>query len=240
LWEERRGICTFTCGAVVGGLDAAAEFARAFGEEALAAEYAAAALEIRQAMDRYLYRPELGRFARMITLSDAGEVSVDATLDASLAGIFMFGAFAADDPRVAATMKAVRDGLTCRTPVGGVARYRGDYYHQVTRDIDSVPGNPWFLCTIWLGMHAVACARSPSELESAREVLRWVDAHKLPSGVLPEQLDPATGAALSVSPLAWSHAALVTLVEEYQRRADQLRSGRDQRLADGARVTTTS
>ena len=105
---------------MVGGLDAAAEFARAFGEEALAAEYAAAALEIRQAMDRYLYRPELGRFARMITLSDAGEVSVDATLDASLAGIFMFGAFAADDPRVAATMKAVRDGLTCRTPVGGI------------------------------------------------------------------------------------------------------------------------
>ena len=224
LWEERRGICTFTCGAVVGGLDAAAEFARAFGEEELAGEYAAAAVEIRQAMDRHLYRPELGRFARMITVSDAGEVSVDGTLDASLAGAFMFGAFAADDPRVVATMNAVRDDLTCRTAVGGVARYRGDYYHQVSRDIDSVPGNPWFLCTIWLGMHAVACAGNLSDLAPAREVLRWVEAHKLPSGVLPEQLHPSTGAALSVSPLAWSHAALVTLVEEYQRKVERLRS----------------
>jgi len=208
----------------VAGLDAAAEFARAFGEDGLAAEYAAAALEIRQAMGRYLYRPELGRFARMITVNDAGEVSVDATLDASLAGVFMFGAFAADDPRVTATMKAVRDGLTCRTPVGGVARYHGDYYHQVSRDLDSVPGNPWVLCTIWVGMHAVACAGSLAELEPARDVLHWVEAHKLPSGVLPEQLDPSTGAALSVSPLAWSHAALVTLVEEYRRKVERLRS----------------
>jgi GH15 family glucan-1,4-alpha-glucosidase len=165
---------------------------------------------------------------------------VDGSLDASLAGAFMFGAFAADDPRVTATMKAVREELTCRTPVGGVARYRGDYYHQVSRDIDNVPGNPWFLCTIWLGMHAVACAGSLSELEPAREVLRWVEAHKLPSGVLPEQIDPSTGAALSVSPLAWSHAALVTLVEEYQRKVEQLRQSHDQRLAGGAGVTTTS
>ena len=62
----------------------------------------------------------------------------------------------------------------------------------------------------------------------------------MPSGVLPEQLDPLTGAALSVSPLAWSHAALVTLVQEYQRKVEQLRQSHDQRLAGGARVTTTS
>jgi GH15 family glucan-1,4-alpha-glucosidase len=223
LWEERRGICTFTCGAVVAGLDAAAEFARAFGEDELGAEYAAAASEIRQAMARHLYRPELGRFARMITVNGAGDISVDATLDASLAGAFMFGAFAADDPRVVATMKAVRDELTCRTPVGGVARYRDDYYHQVSRDLDKVPGNPWVLCTVWTGMHAVACAKSLSELEPARDVLRWAEGHKLPSGVLAEQLDPLTGAPLSVAPLAWSHAALVTLVEEYQRKVDELR-----------------
>ncbi len=32
LWEERRGILTWTCGAVVGGLRAACELAKAFGE----------------------------------------------------------------------------------------------------------------------------------------------------------------------------------------------------------------
>jgi GH15 family glucan-1,4-alpha-glucosidase len=72
-------------------------------------------------------------------------------------------------------------------------------------------------------MHAVARAGSPSELEPARDVLRWVEAHKLPSGVLPEQLEPSTGAALSVSSLAWAHAALVALVEEYQRKVERLR-----------------
>ena len=84
LWEERRGICTFTCGAVVGGLRAAAGFARAFGEAALATGYTQAADEIRQAMDRYLCRPELGRFARMITVGCDGEIVVDPVLFSGL------------------------------------------------------------------------------------------------------------------------------------------------------------
>ena len=40
-------------------------------------------------------------------------------------------------------------------------------------------------------------------------------AHELPGGLLSEQVDPHTGAPLSVSPLTWSHAELVVTVEEY-------------------------
>ncbi len=218
LWEERRGISAFTCGAVVGGLDAAARFASAFGEFAIADRYVTAANEIRQAMGTHLFRPELGRFARQITVRSSGEVVVDTTLDSSLYGVFAFGALPADDPRVSATMAAVRAGLTCRTEVGGMARYFDDYYHQVTRDLAAVPGNPWIICSLWCAQHAVATARARSDLRAAGEVLSWVEGKKLASGVLPEQLHPYTGSPLSVSPLTWSHAAFVICVQQYLAR----------------------
>ena len=218
LWEERRGIHTFTCGAVVGGLEAATSFARAFGEEKLAEEYAQAIQEIRGAMERHLFSQDLGRFVRTVTVKRSGEVVADPTLDSSLFGAFAFGAFPADDPRVVSTMHAVREGLTCKTEVGGTARYVGDYYHRVSEQLDRVPGNPWIICSLWSAQHAVATARRRSDLAAARETLGWVESKKLPSGVLAEQLHPFSGAPLSVSPLTWSHAAFVTCVEEYVAR----------------------
>jgi GH15 family glucan-1,4-alpha-glucosidase len=215
LWEERRGILTFTCAAVHGGLRAAAEFARIFGENEPATRYARAAAEVRAGMDRHLYRPELGRFARMINVTDDGSVVVDPVIDASMYGLFAFEAYPADDPRVEATMRAIRERLWIKTAVGGVARYEDDYYHQQSKDVAAVPGNPWFICTLWLAQYHIACARSIEELRPAIEILEWVDKHKLPSGVLAEQVHPYTNAPLSVSPLTWSHATVVTVVEEY-------------------------
>jgi hypothetical protein len=41
--------------------------------------------------------------------------------------------------------------------------------------------------------------------------------------VLPEQLDPYSGAPISVSPLTWSHATVISLVQEYiHKRAELL------------------
>src|SRR5206468_4014151 len=107
LWEERRGILSFTCAAVYGGLVAAAEFAHAFGDPDHAERYAQAAREIRMGMDRHLWRPELGRFARMINVAGDGAITVDPIIDASLYGTFAFGAYDPHDPRVEATMQAV-------------------------------------------------------------------------------------------------------------------------------------
>ncbi|HVR63715.1 MAG TPA: glycoside hydrolase family 15 protein [Polyangia bacterium] len=222
LWEERRGVMTFTCASVIGGLHAAAEFAYIFGETALASQYEQAAQEIRQGMDQYLWRPELGRFARMVQFAPDGNVTVDVTLDASLYGAFAFGAYPPDDPRVEATMKAVRDRLWCKTDVGGVARYENDYYHQVSRDTARVPGNPWFICTLWLAQYEIARARTAADLARALEFLTWVEKHSLPSGVLAEQVNPYSGQALSVAPLTWSHATVVSVVQEYLDRAEAL------------------
>ncbi|HEY7956486.1 MAG TPA: glycoside hydrolase family 15 protein, partial [Polyangia bacterium] len=220
LWEERRGILTFTCAAVWGGLTAAAAFAQAFGDVDHAARYLQAASEIRAGMDRHLWRPELGRFARLIEVADDGQITVDPVLDASLYGTFAFGAYAADDPKVEATMAQVRERLWCKTEVGGLARYEGDYYHQVSQDKERVPGNPWFICTLWLAEHAVQKARTVEDLAEVVRILEWVDSRKLPSGVLAEQVHPYTNAPMSVSPLTWSHAEVVNVVQAYLEKRE--------------------
>jgi len=222
LWEERRGILTFTVSTVIGGLHAAAQFAAIFGETSLASRYETAAREMRAGMDRYLWRPELGRFARMINVDPDGAIEVDATVDASLYGTFAFGAYSPEDPRVESTMNAVREQLWCKTEVGGIARYANDPYQRVGAPNPAVPGNPWFICTLWLAQHAIARARNAADLGPARTILSWVARRTSPSGVLAEQLDPYTGAPLSVAPLTWSHATLVMVVQQYLDRCEAL------------------
>ncbi len=221
LWEERRGILTFSTSAVVAGLQAARNFANLFGDEDHARRYGRAADEIKAAMEKHLYRSELGRFCRMVNVRDDGSLEVDATVDASTGyGLFAFGVFPADDPRVEQTMKAVEDKLTVRTDVGGIARYEGDYYHAVSDVKQRVPGNPWFICTMWLALYAIARAKTPADLGAAREILEWVDSRKLPSGILAEQVHPFTNAPMSVSPLTWSHATVIEVVQAYLDKSE--------------------
>jgi glucoamylase len=218
LWEERWGVLAWTVGATWGGLQAAANFADAFGEDGLAATYRHAADEIRAGAEAHLWAPDLGRFVRMINKREDGEWDADPILDASLFGLWYFGMFAPDDPKIVSTMQAVRDRLWIKTEVGGVARYENDYYHQVSQDIENVPGNPWFICTLWLAQWYIATAQTEDDLKPALDILNWAADHALPSGVMAEQVHPYTNAPLSVSPLTWSHATLVMTVLEYMAR----------------------
>jgi GH15 family glucan-1,4-alpha-glucosidase len=218
LWEERRGVLAWTVGATWGGLQAAASFAAAFGERGLADTYRSAAAEIRAGAEAHLWSPDAGCFARMINQRADGGWDVDPTVDSSLTGLWYFGMFAPDDPRIVATMRTVHDRLWVKTGVGGVARYENDTYHQVSQDIANVPGNPWFICALWLAQWHIATAQAADDLQPALEILDWAVAHALPSGVMAEQVHPYTNAPLSVSPLTWSHATLVTAVREYVAR----------------------
>jgi GH15 family glucan-1,4-alpha-glucosidase len=103
-----------------------------------------------------------------------------------------------------------------------VARYEDDYYHQVSRDLANIAGNPWFICTLWLADWHAATAKTPEELGKAKNLLEWVSAHALPSGVLAEQVNPYTGEPMSVSPLTWSHAAFVESVNQYLDHDDRV------------------
>jgi GH15 family glucan-1,4-alpha-glucosidase len=224
LWEERYGVHAFTAAAAWAGLVAASRFAYRFNEGHLAQRWKAAADGIRAAVDRYLYRPELGRFARTLTVREDGGIDADPVLDASLYGLWYFGMYPPDDPRIVRSMEAVRERLTVKTEVGGLARYENDSYHQVTKDIERVPGNPWFVCTLWLAQWHIALAKRPDDLVPARDILQWAAAHALRSGVLAEQVHPYTNAPLSVSPLTWSHASFVSTFLEYADRLAAMKS----------------
>ncbi|MDE3089539.1 MAG: glycoside hydrolase family 15 protein [Chloroflexota bacterium] len=222
LWEERRGVHAFTVAAVWAGLNGAANFADAFGETDCTGRWRSAAERIKAASDKYLWQPNANRFVRRLIPRADGGYDVDGTIDSAVYALFQFGLYAPNDPRVVATMEHLRERLWVKSNVGGMARYENDYYHQVSQDIANVPGNPWFICTLWLAAWHIAKARSADDLKPALDIFNWVAQHALASGVLAEQVNPYTDAPMSVSPLTWSHAALVTTVLEYLDKLSEL------------------
>lgn len=211
LWEERRGIHTFTVASVYAGLMAAARFADIFGDRVRAARYAEAAHEIREAACLHLYDSQDKRFLRGL-YQENGKLLPDRTTDVSVVGIFLCRFLHPDDPRLHSTMAQMEARLRVKTSVGGIARYENDSYYQCSNDTDNVPGNPWFLCTLWLAQWHIQQAQTLRDLEKPVELLRWCAAHALESGVMAEQIHPYSGAPLSVSPLTWSHATYVASV----------------------------
>lgn len=226
LWEERRGIFTYTTATVIGGLKAAASLAALFQEEERASAYMAGAREVGAALDQYLYCHMEGRFARGI-LFEGGVQVRDTTVDASLLGLVIFGGYDPLDERVARTAQAVEERLWVKAGSGGLARYEGDNYQRAL-EREGVPGNPWVVCTLWLAQYRIAAAGSRKSLEDALPLLMWAAERALPSGVLPEQAHPESGDFLSVSPLTWSHATLVAAVLDYIGKAQAL-SGQEPR-----------
>jgi GH15 family glucan-1,4-alpha-glucosidase len=223
LWEERWGVHAFTVGSVWGGLDAARNFADLFGDVAAYVRYRDAAERLREASDTHLYSGELGRFPRRITIEDDESITVDTVLDSAIHGLWRFGMYPPDDPRVVETMNAIATQLHNGAAAGGVARYTDDYYFKVESDTRKVPGNPWFMCTMWLGQWYIATAKTSGDLKPASDIIDWVVKHQVPGGLLSEQLDPNTGAPLSVSPLTWSHAEFIITVDDYCRKSATLK-----------------
>jgi oligosaccharide amylase len=244
LWEERWGIHAFTVATVYGALKAARNFAVCFGDRAKAEIYNTAADEIKAAAAKYLFSERLNRFVRRLiprdtpTPPDAKDYveqqklstepktedlfEIDDVIDSSLFGIYKFHLFEGDDPRVDSTMRAVEDQLWVKTQVGGVARYENDHYHRVSSDIAAVPGNPWFICTLWLADYFITRAKTAAELKRSLPIFEWAANHALESGVLAEQVNPYTNEPISVSPLTWSHATVVTTVIKYLEKLEQL------------------
>lgn len=222
LWEERRGIFTFTASAVWAGLTAAAKFAELFGDDPAREKFTEAADEVRSGVLTHLYDASLQRFVRGVHFQ-GGELVKDTTLESSICGVHEFGLLPADDPRVVSSMHQIEEGLRVKTWVGGYARYENDPYFSFGNN-PAVPGNPWINCTLWVADWHIAKARSLVELQGAKETLEWVVARAMPSGVLPEQLHPETGAPLSVAPLTWSHSTFVQTAMKYLDAAERLTS----------------
>jgi GH15 family glucan-1,4-alpha-glucosidase len=214
LWEEKHYISSFTVASVYAGLKSTAAIAEKIGEDG--EKYEERAREIKELGLENLRSDETKRYVRGI---QDGE-----KLDEVSAPLFFlerFGLVEDSDEYFENTVNAILHGLSPDTEVGGIARYRGDYYHNVTEDFDKVPGNPWIICTLWAAQHKIMRAETEQELEEAKEYMHWTCENSLGTGLLPEQVDPFTGEGKSVAPLTWSHTTFIETVLMYtDRRSD--------------------
>ncbi|MBU44242.1 MAG: glycoside hydrolase family 15 [Spirochaetaceae bacterium] len=221
LWEERYAVHAYTVASVVAGLRAAARFANLFRDFSLARNYDTVADDMALAACKYLYHPDLERFARSGTRK-GGAYLLDETLDISLLSLATLGLVDANDPRMVRTAAAIDESLRVDTNIGGVARYEGDEYQRPDDSPEGVPGNPWFISTLWLADYRIMEAQNVEDLQTVISYLEWCSGNALPSGVLAEQIHPLTGAPLCVSPLTWSHSAFMMTVLKYLERKEEL------------------
>ncbi len=222
LWEERFGVHTFTVAAVIAGLRAAANFARLFQDNSLAGEYDKVAEQMKEGLVTHLYDTDLKRYARSGYRKGDG-YELDKVIDVSLLGLDFLGTLEPGDPRMVETVEAIQQQLWLKSPVEGCARYQNDVYHRPADSLTDIPGNPWFISTLWLGEYFIARAESIQELREAIPYLEWCGENALPSGVLAEQVHPLNSSPLSVSPLTWSHSSYVWAVLQYTERFNALK-----------------
>lgn len=229
LWEERTEESAYTSAAYYGALVAAAYLAREVGDAPRGERYEQEAERVKAAIAAELWHPSDQRFLRGILRriglgeylhrrasgEDVCQVEHpgpyrayaerrDRGLDVSLLGLSIpFGVFFPNDPRMVATADQIARYLV-NQEVGGLHRYSGDGYRG---------GNPWVICTLWLGLYELAVGR----MAQARERLAWVAEHRTPLDLLPEQVCGRTNCPLWVIPLGWSHAMYVHLILALRR-----------------------
>ncbi len=223
LWEERYALHTYTVASVIAGLRAAANFAKLFQDPSLAVQYDSVADEMTEGVRHHLYHDGLKRFARSGSRIEGG-YQLDEVIDISLLSLATLGVLKPQDLRMIATAKAVREELWLHTSVEGCARYQGDVYQRAEDSPQDIPGNPWFISTLWLAEYCIDQAENQQQLQAALPYIEWCGKNALPSGVLAEQIHPVNGSPLCVSPLTWSHSAFVWTVLRYQEKFKTLKN----------------
>lgn len=230
LWEEKHYISTFTVAGVYAGLKAASEIAEEIGEDG--EKYLDRAEEIKEKGLENLKSEESKRYVR--GLKDGEKLD---EVSAPLFFLERFGLIDEKDEYFENTMNAVQHDLSPDTEVGGIARYRGDYYHNVTEDFDRVPGNPWIICTLWVAQHLIEAADDVEDLKEAKKYMHWTCENSLETGILPEQVDPFTGEGKSVAPLTWSHTTFIETAKRYSEKKDEIVDRKRTILITGAEGT---
>ncbi len=218
LWEEKLGINTFTSSSVYAALIAAANFSRLLGKAENEKKYNTAAEKLKEGILKYLWSDEKKMFYKLINFEN-GEIKIDYTLDfSSIYGIYRFRVLDVTDQRVIDSINTMEE-IAKRIPIGGVMRHEKDDYYKTEKD---VPGNPWIITTLWLAQYYIVKAKEEKDFDKVKEILKWVVDHASKTGVLPEQLDPRTGAHLSAAPLTWSHSEFVSTVINYLEKIEEL------------------
>jgi GH15 family glucan-1,4-alpha-glucosidase len=193
IWEVRTTGRPFTYSAALCqvALDRGARMVERFKLPGDAAKWKAAAEEIRQAVLEEAWDAEIGALTEH--LGGGG-------LDASLLSLPLRRVLPADHPRMIATTQAIRE----RLGAGDGLLYR----YLKRQSPDGLPGHEgtFLICSFWLVDNLAYQGR----LEEAMELYDSLCRRANPLGLLPEQIDPGSGAFLGNFPQAFSHVGLIS------------------------------
>jgi GH15 family glucan-1,4-alpha-glucosidase len=129
--------------------------------------------------------------ARGCLVADYGGTEVDAALLQAVTLHFL----PAEDPRLHATLDAIRADLQCQ---GWLKRYRTD-------DGFGVPVVAFMLCTFW---QVEALARL-GRIDEARALMNRLHTVDSPLGLFAEDVEPVSGTMWGNFPQAYSHVGLI-------------------------------
>jgi GH15 family glucan-1,4-alpha-glucosidase len=193
IWEVRTAGRPFTYSAALChvALDRGARMAERFGLPGNIEGWRSAAEEIRRTILDTAWDPEQGAFTEH--LGGGG-------LDASLLALPLRRVLAADHPRMIATAATIRRRLSAGN---------GLLYRYLPRESpDGLPGHEgaFLLVSFWL----VDNLTNQGKVEEALALFESLCARANPLGLLPEQVDPGTGAFLGNFPQAFSHIGLIS------------------------------
>lgn len=199
LWEEVFLTTTYTVSTVYAALLAAAELADAMDDGDNAVRWKLAAEDIYQAAHKHLFNEERNFFYKGLIVKD-GAVIKDDTMDLSaFFGSFIYGLFPLNEPEI----QRAHDAIVKRFGDTALPRYENDNYCRLSPDSEP---NPWFITTLWRAQYNVEIDNK----QPAMQLIDWALTHASETGIMSEQLNPYTGARLSVEPLTWSHAELIS------------------------------
>lgn len=202
LWEMKFGTSTYTTAVTYRALHEAARIAERYDKTTDKERWLQAAERIEKSTAA-LVNPETNALRQGLLLDPENGLSFDNVLDASaLYGAHTFGLPLPDEATMQITLDAMEHTLLDSTPVGGMVRFEHDTYFLGRPEY---LGNPWAITTLW---YAQICLHY-GEVERAKHYMQWIQERALASGVIPEQVDPVSGAPLSVAPLVWSHAEFI-------------------------------
>ncbi|MEO7905278.1 MAG: glycoside hydrolase family 15 protein, partial [Candidatus Saccharimonadales bacterium] len=202
LWEEVYLTTTYSTSLTYAALLAAAELAEAAADNDNAVRWRSAADDILQAAQKHLFNHDRQAFYKGVLVRD-GKIEYNDTIDnSSIFGAFMYGLFPVGSEELNAAIRTQAEVFGLRDDVVGLPRYENDNY---CRTDDSITGNYWLISSLWRAQYLIEIG----ERDKAYQVLDWVKSHALTSGIMPEQVSPIDGSALSVAPLTWSHAEFV-------------------------------
>ncbi len=202
LWEQTFLTSTYTTAVTYAALIAASDLATAAKDQDNAVKWRLAANDIQTAAHKHLYNDSRNVFYRGINVRD-GQIVKDGIVDcSSVFGAYIFGLFDAKSPQMKASVETVEQLFGINSGAIGLPRYENDEYRRVS---PGITGNLWFITSFWLAQYYIDSGKT----DKALAILDWAKSHALSTGVMAEQIDPATNQIISPAPLTWTHAEYV-------------------------------